>query len=310
MEPRAIDPRAVRLDVGSDDGSDDANPYRGGTPWKWAKSEGAVGDNGDNGDNGGNVGVGSGDVDCSVTCWFASPCEGDCWYATREQQCSVVQTNTGAGAPCPALASQVSCNDSMPCVCRGSDLTPMLEGRALVPCTDCTLVAPGSACFLKCDGDGMQLQGVPEATCVNGTWAWAGLPATCVPALATCPTIVLGDASAGCANTGVVAGPLGICAGAVHGDFCNISCMSGYAIGGAPGATSAAYCVNGSWSLDRDGTTPATLACTPQAGCVEGVGPSDGSNGDTCAPGGSCPTPNTGAWGRGWAPGIAALARR
>jgi hypothetical protein len=243
-------------------------------------------------------------VDCSVTCWFSSPCNGDCWNATREQTCAIVHTNTGSGTPCPPLVSNVDCNDTMPCVCLGSDLTAFLEGRSITTCTDCTLVAPGNACFLVCENTSLTMQGVPEATCVNGTWAWAGLPATCVAALASCPTIQIGDASAGCLNSGVVLGPTGICSNAREGDVCNISCMSGYSIPSTDvvaGATSSAYCVHGSWSSDPSVVVQAQLTCRPQAGCAGSA--ANGNNGDTCAPGGSCQKQTSGGLGQGWARG-------
>jgi hypothetical protein len=243
-------------------------------------------------------------VDCSVTCWFSTPCEGDCWNATRQQQCSIVHTNTGAGAPCPPLTSNVDCSGTMPCVCKGEDLALLLSGRSLTTCTDCSLVAPGNACYFVCEDTSLTPQGVPEAMCVNGTWEWAGLPATCAPAHKTCPTVPIGDASAGCANSGIVVSPLGICSGAVHGDFCSISCMSGYSV--APSATAGAVCFHGSWSLDANSFIPATLACAPQANCTDGSGGNggNGNNGDTCAPGGSCPRVKSGEWGHGWTRGI------
>lgn len=218
-----------------------------------------------------------GDVDCSVTYSATTPCEGDCWTAYQQYQGSITQEPAGNGKPCPPLQISVSCNREMPCLCKGEDL-PITAANSLTTCNDCTYLAPGETCYMACADAGMTMMGLPEITCANGTWAFAGLPPSCNPVAATCPP-VLGISGTGCANNGIVVQPGSTCVGAVEGDTCQIACSAGF---GVPATASyMARCSNGAW-VDLVTEKPTTLECAPQAACVAG-------GADTCA-GPVCPS--------------------
>lgn len=230
-----------------------------------------------------------GDVNCSVSYTATSPCAGDCWTAYQNYTGTVVQEPAGNGAPCPPLVISVSCNQTMPCMCMGADL-PITAANQVTTCNDCTYLAPGESCYLACADAGMTMSGTPEITCMNGTWAYAGLPPTCNPVIATCPPVM--NVSAGsCSNNGVIVQPGSTCVGAGPGDACFITCQAGYAI--PPTAVASATCLNGVWT-DFGSGAAVTLACAAQAACVSGTGT---FTGDTCA-GASCPATPSAGFGR------------
>ena len=231
---------------------------------------------------GGGSDSGGGNIDCSVTYHQVSPCSGDCWSAYATYAGTVVQQPEGDGAPCPPLVISISCAGSMPCECRGADL-PIAPRNSLTTCNDCSYLAPGETCFLACAEPHLQMSGTPEITCANGVWALAGLPPSCSPQLAMCPS-VMNVNTGSCSNNGVLVQPGSTCVGAVEGDVCNISCAAGFSI--VDGGVVSAVCHDGVW-CDKESLQPTQLACASQAGCVSGTG---SYTGDTCAGNAGCPS--------------------
>jgi hypothetical protein len=166
-------------------------------------------------------------------------------------------------------------------MCMGSQL-PISLAASVTTCNNCDYLAPGESCYLACLDPSMTMSGMPEITCANGTWAFAGLPPTCNPVLATCPPI-MNINSGHCTNNGIIVQPNSTCVGAVEGDVCNISCQAGYAV--PPTAAHVARCHWGSWT-DMNTGAPVVLECAAQALCVANTGT---FTGDTCV-GEVCPT--------------------